>query len=206
MPLLREGPHRCPVDFGVRVETRRHDVVRMAPRVDARRVVQLGVAEQLHVVGMDCPFVAGERAETLAGTDLVPGTGARVPLDGLAEGAGPGLLPTAALPGALAAQAAPEGTQAPGSDAGVASRPVDMQPGIGLVGRARQPRDHAADRAYQVAVPREGGLRRHRPGAAARAVGLGTRLEGQRNRRPIRPMERRVPAGGALRPAHHPVS
>ena len=205
MPSLRERPGRGPVDFGVGFETRRDDVVRVAFRVDAFRVVELLLAEQLSIVGMDRLVFFGEVDEPPADADLVSAPGARIPLDRLAEGAGLGLFPRAALAGALAAQAAPERTQAPASGGGIASGPIDVQPGVALVGRARQPGDDAADRAHQVAVFRQGGFRRHGPRAAAVAMVFGTRSQAQRRRRSIRQVERLLATGPALRPAHHRV-
>ena len=81
-----------------------------------------------------------------------------------------------------------------------------MQPGIGLVGRAGQPGHDATDGAHQVAVLRQGDFRRHGARAAAVAMGLGAGCQRQRNRRSIRPLQRFVAAGGALRPARHPMA
>ena len=173
----------------------------MALRVDACRVVELGVAEQLHVVGMDCRVFCGELGESPAQPDFVTGAGARIALDRFAQRADPGLFRGAALTGALAAQAAPERTQAPAAHGRVAAGPVDVQPGVALVRGARQPGHDPADRAHQVAVLRQGDLRRHGARAPAVAMRFGARFETQRSRRPIRPIERRLTTGAALRPA-----
>ena len=84
-------------------------------RVDAPGIVELSVAEELHLVGMDRLFVPRELDESPGDPDLVSQTGARMALDRLAEGADLGLHPGAALAGALAAQAPPERAQAPAS-------------------------------------------------------------------------------------------
>ena len=72
MPLLRERPHGCPVDFSAGIQARGHDVVRMAFRVDAFRVVKLIVAEQLRLVGMDRLVTLGKIDQSSAHADLVP--------------------------------------------------------------------------------------------------------------------------------------
>ena len=201
MPALRERPHGRPVDFGGGVETGRDNVVGVAGRVDAFRVVELVVAEKLHFVGVDRPVFRGEIVETAAGTDFVSAPGAGMTFDRLAEGAGLGLFPRTALARALAAQAAPERTQAPASHAGIAPGPVDVKPVIVLTGRARQPGDDSADRAHQVAISRQGGFRRHGPRAAAVTMEFGAGRQTDRHRRPIGPVQRFVAADRTLRPA-----
>ena len=75
-----------------------------------------------------------------------------------------------------------------------------MQPGIGFIGRALEPGDDATDRADQVAILRQRGFRGYRARAAAAAMGFGTRLQVQRDRWPIRPVQRFVATGRTLRP------
>ena len=76
MPLLRERPHGCPVEFSVGIQARGDDVVRMAFRVDAFRVVKLIVAEQLRFVGMDRLVTFGKIDQSPAHADLLPVQGA----------------------------------------------------------------------------------------------------------------------------------
>ena len=175
MPLLGERPHRRPVELGVGVEARRHDVVGMPLRVDALPPVELGVAEQLHVVRVDRLPVPDEVGEARPAADLVPVAGAAVAFDRLAERARLGLLARGPLAGALAPEAPPERAQAPAPHAEVASGPVDVEPGVRLVGRALEPRHDAAHRTHEVAVPGERGLGRHGARASAVQVRLGAR-------------------------------
>ena len=206
MALLRERPNGRPVQFGVGIQARRHDVVRVPLRVDVLGVVKLSVAEELRVVGVDCLSIGGEIGETSADADLVFMKAARIPLEGLAQRADLRLLARAALAGALAAQAAPERTQGPAPHAEIASRPIDMQPGIGLVGSALQPGHDATDRAYQVAVFRQRCFRGHGARATAVADGPGAGLQLQGHGRAVRTEKVFVAAGRALRTAHDAVA
>ena len=106
----------------------------MPLRVDALCIVELMVAKQLYIVGMDCRIVPHKFDEPLADTDLVTVKGTGVALNRLAECADLGLFSRAALAGTLAAQAAPERTQAPALHAEIAPGPIDMEPRIDLIG------------------------------------------------------------------------
>ena len=79
---------------------------------------------------------------------------------------------------------------------------MDMQPGIGFIGRALEPGDDTTDRADQVAILRQRGFRGHRARTTAAPMGFGTRLQMQRDRWPVRPVQRFVAAGRTLRPPH----
>ena len=143
-----------------------------------------------------------EVRESSPDADLVAVEGARVALDRLAQRADFGLLSSASLARALAAQAAPQRAQLPGSQREIAPRPMDVQPGVGFVGGAREPRHHTADGAHQVTVPGQGllGWRRMQTAAVAKARRARPKLYGYR--RPIGSIQRLVATGEALRAAH----
>ena len=204
MPALRERPHRRPVDVLVRIEAWRDDVIGMAAGVDLPRMIQLPIAEELHVVRVNGLGLTGvdEIREASAAADLVAVEHGRIALDRLAERARLGLSRRAPLARALAPQAAPERAQALDPQRQIAAGPMNVQPGIGLVGGARDPCHDPADGADQMPVPGEGLFRRDRAHTAAVAQALRTRLQAHRRCRPVGTIESLVAASRALRPAH----
>ena len=82
---------------------------------------------------------------------------------------------------------------------------MDVQPGVGFVRGAREPRHHTADGAHQVTVRGQGLLGWHRTRTATVADARRARSKPHRNQRPIRAIQRLITASEALRAAHRRV-